>query len=164
MIAGVCNEVLDSGIDDEVEIIFDEHVIFGPRVSFWYPALKEVIELTNPERADRVKKVLPPAPLFRDDRKFVPLQAADILAWLLRTTFSDRVPGLETEWRYPKPTGLEWLAEQLLPLLPASKYSTIWGHERIARIQQLSIEMRDDPKLAHTIVKWRKLLGITPEE
>jgi hypothetical protein len=163
IISGVCNEALDSGIDEEVEIIFDQHVIFGPRVSFWYPALKEMIELTNSERVERVKKILPPVPMFRDDRQFVPLQAADILAWLLRTTFRDRIPGLETAWRYPTPTGFEWLAEELLPSIPPSQYSTIWGHERIARIQELSIEMRNSQEMGEIIVKWQKRLGVTPE-
>jgi len=76
--------------------------------------------------------------MFKDDRDFLPLQAADILAWFLRTSFRDRVPGLETVWRRPARTGFEWLSAELLRDLPHSKYSTIWGHERIADIQRLS--------------------------
>ena len=159
VISGVCNEVLDSGVDEQIEVIFDEHVIFGPRVSLWYPVLKELIELTNNEKLSRIKNILPPAPMFRDDRHFLPLQAADILAWLLRTAFRDRLPGLETAWR-PALTGFEWLAEELLPSIPVSQYSIMWGHEKIARIQKLSIEMRCAPELADTIAKWQKKLGI----
>jgi hypothetical protein len=163
MISAVCNEALDMGIHEQIEIIFDQHVIFGPRVSLWYPALKEMIELTNPERVEQVKSVLPSAPLFRDDKKFPPLQAADILAWLLRHAFSDRIPGSETVWRYPKPSGFEWFSAEILPALPHSKYSTIWGHERIANMHKLSLEMSDSPAMAEMIIKWQKRLGITPE-
>lgn len=163
MISAVCNEALDMGVDEQIEIIFDQHVIFGPRVSLWYPALKEMIELTNPERAERVRNILPSAPLFRDDQKFSPLQAADILAWLLRHAFSDRIPGSETAWRHPQPSGFEWLAEEILPSLQPSKYSTIWGHERIARMHELSLEMSDSPQMAEMIIKWQKRLGIAPE-
>jgi hypothetical protein len=163
MVSAVCNEALDAGIDEQIEIIFDQHVIFGPRVSFWYPASKEFIELTNLERAERVRSILPVSPMFKDDHKFAPLQAADILAWLLRHAFSDRIPGLETVWRYPRPSGFEWLSAQILDSLPCSEYSTIWGHERIANMHKLSLEMGDDPVMAGIIEKWQKQLGIIPE-
>jgi Protein of unknown function (DUF3800) len=163
MISAVCNEAMDMGINEQIEIIFDQHVIFGPRVALWYPALKEMIELTNPERVEQVRNVLPSAPLFRDDQKFAPLQAADILAWLLRHAFSDRIPGSETVWRYPQPSGFEWLSAEIVPSLRRSKYSTIWGHERIANMHKLSLEMSDSPAMAEMLIKWQKLLGITPE-
>lgn len=156
MISAICNEALDVGISEEIEIIFDEHVIFGPRVSHWYPLLKEMIEHTNPERVEQVRTVLPSSIMFRNDKKFVPLQAADVLAWFLRMTFRDRAPGIETVWRSPDPNGFEWLAEKLLASLPKSAYSTIWGHERIANIVELSKEMRNAPEIASLLVKWQK--------
>jgi len=158
MISAICDEALDAGVNEEIEIIFDEHVIFGPRVSYWYPALKELIELTDPERSEQVRRVLPSSIMFRNDKTFVPLQAADILAWFERMTFRDRLPGIETVWRFPDPTGFEWLAEKLLASLPKSAYSTIWGHERIAGMNELSKEMRDDPKMEELLMKWKKRL------
>jgi len=159
IILAVCNEVMDSGTKEELEIIFDEHLIFGPRVSLWYPVIKEMIQTTKDPRVHDVSSIMPTMPMFKDDRKFIPLQAADMLAWFLRTTFRDRVPGLETVWRKPAPMGFGWLASELLRDLPHSKYSTIWGHERIARIQELSREMEPAPEL---LAKWRERLGIRP--
>jgi hypothetical protein len=156
VISGVCNEALDSGTTEEVEIIFDEHLIFGPRVALWYPVVREMFETsTNPDLRN-ISPIMPPAPLFRDDRKFAPLQAADMLAWMMRNAFKDRLPGLESVWR-PAHSGFEWLAAQFLPLIRPSKYSTIWGDKRIARIQELSQEMQYAP---HLLAKWRKQLGI----
>lgn|GEM_PF-1466768 len=156
MIGAICNEVLDSGVNEQVEIIFDEHVIFGPRVAHWYPVTKEMIQTSKNKRINAISHLLPPYPMFRDDKHFVPLQAADILAWLLRNAFMDRLPGLETAW-HPKKTGFEWLAADLLPHIPPSQHSSIWGDEQIARIQKLTREMEVAPEL---LSKWRKQLGI----
>ena len=158
IIAVVCNEVLDSGVNEQVEIIFDEHVIFGPRVALWYPVVKEMIQRSKIEEINAISNILPPHPMFRDDKQFVPLQAADILAWLLRNSFKDRLPGLETAWR-PRETGFEWLADDLLSHIPPSKHSTIWADDSIARMQQLSQEMEIAPEL---LLKWQKQLGIKP--
>jgi hypothetical protein len=132
VISAVCNEVLDSGSSEQVEIIFDQHLIFGPRVALWYPVVKEMFQSSaNPDLRD-ISPIMPPAPMFLDDHQFVPLQAADVLAWLLRNSFKDRLPGLESVWR-PSYSGFEWLAAEFMRAIAPSKYSTIWGDKRIAR-------------------------------
>jgi hypothetical protein len=96
IIGAICNEVLDSGANEPVEIIFDEHFIFGPRIAHWYPVTKEMIQTSKDKRINAISHLLPSHPMFRNDKEFAPLQAADILAWLLRNAFMDRLPGLQT--------------------------------------------------------------------
>jgi hypothetical protein len=60
---------------------------------------------TNPDLRN-ISPIMPAAPLFRNDRQFVPLQAAGMLAWMMRNAFKDRLPGLESVWR-PAYSGFE---------------------------------------------------------
>jgi hypothetical protein len=88
-------------VKEEIEIIFDEHAIFGPRVALWYPALRDTLR-TQPNRDFHdLAEVMPPMPMFRNDSKFPPLQAADVIAWLFRNAFSG------------KRNQFEWIAEEL---------------------------------------------------
>jgi hypothetical protein len=160
VINAVCNEIVSSGTSEQVEIIFDEHVIFGPRVAHWYPVVKEMLQadahMDTPISLLPVWKVMPPYPMFRDDKQFAPLQAADILAWLLRNAFRDRLPGLESVW-HPADTEFDWLAADLLPHIPPSDYSVIYGDSHIARLQELSKQIKFAPEL---MLKWQNRLGI----
>jgi hypothetical protein len=76
IIMAVCYELIDQGATERFEIIFDEKKIFGPRVRAWYPAMR--IWMDPHEDA-----IMPVDPVFRDDKEFVPLQCADLLAWIL---------------------------------------------------------------------------------
>lgn len=72
-----CYELIEQGVKERFEIIFDENVILGPRVKRWYPVFRSQME---PEE----RAIMPIEPIFRDDEQFVPLQVADLLAWLIR--------------------------------------------------------------------------------
>jgi uncharacterized protein DUF3800 len=61
---------------EQIEIIFDEHDKFAPIVRSRYPALRAIVAEREPARA----ALMPPQPWFRDDLKFVVLQAADLVA------------------------------------------------------------------------------------
>jgi hypothetical protein len=76
-IAGVGYEVLALGQKEPLEIFFDENVIFGPRAKAWYPVVRAMQE-------DILQPVLPVEPFFRDDERVLPLQAADLTAWIHR--------------------------------------------------------------------------------
>jgi len=60
-----------------IDFIFDEHGAIGAEAAVWYEAIKS---MQSPE----VSRVLGSSPIFRDDVKVLPLQAADLLAWHLR--------------------------------------------------------------------------------
>ena len=76
-ILAVGYQVLQMGIRQPFEIFFDENVIFGPRAKAWYPVIREIQE-------DVVKQVMPVEPFFRSDKDVLPLQAADLTAWMQR--------------------------------------------------------------------------------
>ena len=139
IMAGVCYDEIDLGVPEEVEIIFDEHLIFRPRLHMWYPLLKARIELYDPA----LKGVLPLQPSFKDDKRFPPLQAADIVAWLFRNAFS----GQRTEF--------EWIATDLTPLVPMSNYRSIFTAERMNRINAMNLDFPIE-----LIRQWEKDLGI----
>jgi hypothetical protein len=60
-----------------IDFIFDEIGKLGPETIRWYPLLKK---LATPA----AKPYIGSPPIFRDDEQFLPLQAADLYAWLVR--------------------------------------------------------------------------------
>lgn len=82
-------EALHQGEKEPCEIFFDEQVIFGPRAKAWYPVVKETAE-------PAAKALMPIEPFFRSDIDVLPLQAADLTAWMHR---KGNTEGLgEFEW------------------------------------------------------------------
>lgn len=147
IVAGVGHEVIDTGVPEPLDLIFDEHAIFSPRINLWYPVMLEMVrELDDPALA----RVLPLFPMFRDDKEFLPLQPSDVIAWLFRMSWS----GYRTEF--------EWIASELAPVIEMSRYSTIYDGERLgeleARISEAQKHMTPE-----RIARWNKKLGITPK-
>lgn len=97
-------EILRRGETEPVEIFFDENVIFGPRAKAWYPVIRAMQE-------EILKPVMPVEPFFRSDRDVLPLQAADLTAWIDRRADEG---GLGK---------FEWLYEAIknIPMSPLSK-------------------------------------------
>lgn len=77
ILMGVCFDLLERGHNEQCEVIFDEHLIFGPRARLWYPVIKSAIDPAEVH-------VFPTEPIFKNDENTMPLQAADLLAWLFR--------------------------------------------------------------------------------
>lgn len=69
------------GIDSACDFIFDEQVGFSGEVMRQWPQFKQILQ-TVP-RSDIASFVGSP-PIFRDEKKFLPLQAADLYAWQVR--------------------------------------------------------------------------------
>jgi len=105
ILSGVCYEMIDTLVPERFEVIFDEHVIFRPRIAVWYPLVREMIGELHDEALGRI---LPESPLFRSDEEFLPLQASDVIAWLFRMAYSDQ------------PNEFGWIAEELIPVIPMS--------------------------------------------
>ncbi len=76
-IGAACFELWSRGETEHFEVIFDENPKFGQRAKRWFPAVRNL--MPNPMRS-----ILPVEPLFKDDKDFVPLQAADMIAWFAR--------------------------------------------------------------------------------
>ncbi len=128
-----------------MEMIFDEHVIIGPRVKIWYPLIKESFKGRSEYEMDRLHDILPQEPMFKDDQEYLPLQAADLIAWLFRMAWS----GNRNEF--------EWIAVELSSVIPMSEYSSVFTAERMQRIKAISLQMNFPPDLINS---WQKRLGI----
>lgn len=145
MLSAVCYEILDSFSNEQIEVIFDTHLIFAPRLKLWYPVIVEAMGCSKDEDIRHLSKTLPPDPMFRDDEQYVPLQASDMLAWLFRMAFS----GQRNQF--------EWIATELAPLIPMSKYSTVLTAERMDRQHAMSSEIDFPDEL---VEKWVENLGL----
>jgi hypothetical protein len=77
MILSACAELLAAGQTERFEIIFDEHKSLGPKARRWYPFIEAAVPATY-------RKILPVEPIFRTDNEFLPLQASDLMAGLMR--------------------------------------------------------------------------------
>jgi hypothetical protein len=95
--AAVANAVSAIGIRERYEIFFDENNIFGPRAKAWYPIIKTLL-------SEEMQEVMPIEPFFRSDADVLPLQAADLLAWMVRQR---KVGGDAC------PFAFDWLDEEL---------------------------------------------------
>jgi hypothetical protein len=62
--------------DVDVDYIFDDQGAIGARAALWWDLMKNTVQ---PDRA----ALFGNPPTFRDDRRFLPLQAADLYAWLM---------------------------------------------------------------------------------
>jgi hypothetical protein len=74
---GACFSAFDRRENQRCELIFDEHPSLGDRVKTWYPVARAFL-------SERERRISPVEPLTQDDKEFMPLQAADMVAWLQR--------------------------------------------------------------------------------
>lgn len=65
------------GEEVDCDVIFDEQGAIGANAAFWFDRMKEL-------SAEMGRPLLINRPYFRDDKKFRPLQAADMFAWFAR--------------------------------------------------------------------------------
>lgn len=92
-----CMELLARGETAPFEMFFDDHKSLGQRAKEWFPVLRMVMW---PE----ARALLPAEPQFKDDKDFLPLQAADIIAWLQRNANAERPT--DVSWLEPEFTNL----------------------------------------------------------
>ncbi len=67
-------------LPERYELIFDINRIYGPRAHQHYAALAMTIEEKYPNES----QILPVDVMFRDDKEFLPLQAADLIVGCIR--------------------------------------------------------------------------------
>jgi len=140
VLAGIGLEACDWNAE-RVEVIFDEQDKYSELIRNVYPFFRSRLD---PE----LQKVLPSEPMFRPDHDFLPLQAADMLAWLLRNATNGR----RTEW--------EWIATELMPSIPMSEHSSFYTHERLENVRRLADEVEMNLTV-EDIVELRRLYELT---
>ncbi|HEV8241413.1 MAG TPA: DUF3800 domain-containing protein [Thermoanaerobaculia bacterium] len=152
-IKAICEDLAERGIQEPVEIIFDEQCISGPKAKLWYPLIRAAALHDDPD--DPAAAIMPVEPLFRSDQDAPPLQAADMLAWLLRRSSANNWPAIEHVERTgrepathpPEPGDFAWLAsEDLLAAVEFSSHVQFLTRERMERIAaDADRRYRDDP-------------------
>lgn len=135
----LCLDLVERGCSSQMEVVFDEHSIFRPRAVPWYPLVRTF--MNNPAEI----AVMPPWPLFSTDAESPPLQAADMLAWLMRRSMNKHW-GVIDEW---EPTGelgycppdppnyFGWLVEEELRFVEMSPHSQFLTKQRLVGITDL---------------------------
>lgn len=118
-IAAICFSLWDKGHRERFEIIFDEDVIFGPRAKLWYPVIRTIMEHREPEAAT----IMPVDPIFRSDDEFLPIQAADLYAWVIRKKHDD-----------PSFDRFDWLFNEELMAVELSEYAQYYDRQRMTDV------------------------------
>lgn len=137
IIAAVGFHLLERNHTEKFEIIFDENVIFGPRAKKWYPLVRDV---ALPD----LSELLPAQPTFENDHEHMPLQAADLFAWLIRRAQN----GHQTQ-------EFSWVVDEI-PNIRPSEHVQIVDRARMQRMVEQSYEYTFS---SETLAKWKALLG-----
>jgi len=139
----VCFELRDRGIRERFEIIFDEKKTMVDDVLRWYPAV--VAHLSAAERA-----IMPLLPVFRNDTEWLPLQAADLIAWPLRRHFG------KTANRFA------WLGEAM-PATRVSKYAREYNRDFYKDLARKAAAMEGQPHEQDFLDVLNDVLGIVDD-
>lgn len=139
MILAVCYDLLESGERERFEIVFDEHLSLGPKVKRWYPLVRSYME---PD----AQAILPVDPTFKNDSAFVPLQAADMMAWFCRRDQSF------------EPHSFGWLAS-VFSKVEVSEHSQFLDLKRMQGWIDMARNLEDRLSVEE-VLAGRKLLGL----
>jgi hypothetical protein len=136
-IMGACFDLWDMGLREQFDFIVDEHPSLGAKTAAWYPVVKKIVP-------EPMRSIMPVAPIQRDDKSFMPLQAADMIAGLERLAVEGK-------------SGFAWLEECFSSVVRASRCVRInkaW-YERNAAI----VKATDFQPSAESLVELERLGG-----
>ncbi len=86
IISQTCYYLWEEGEREQFEFIIDEHPSLGALTKSWYPVARALVE--QPHRS-----IMPVDPITKNDEQFMPLQAADMIAWLQHASNSGKGAG-----------------------------------------------------------------------
>ncbi len=136
LIARFCDDCVHRGITERVKIAFDTNLIFGLKAKKWYQIVRDIAPISH-------RRILPVEPTFEDDLDALPLQAADMLAYL-RTHRLNRHKK-EFQWLEQQLDGIRHIPCQVLTA------------NRIANIVKGQYQNQITPRL---LIKWRDRFGL----
>jgi hypothetical protein len=123
---------IDSGVEEVIEILFDEDIDRRSRLEIGFKYFLDTMRRRTPQF---LPLLINEGPEFRDDKRVLPLQAADLLAWHLRRAYfeSDRdgIPCQNPVWLELRREGMEYqdfiyTESQWLDLLERMYNSTLY--------------------------------------
>lgn len=144
-IMATCFALWDMGSRERFEIVFDQDVIFGPRAKAWYPVIRAICQHREPDEA----QILPVEPRFETDDEWLPLQAADLMAWCIRDATD----------KPTQPSSFEWLLGEM-PNLQGTDYSQYYDRERMESVWAQTEEILKGKTLPAEVAKaYRETFG-----
>lgn len=126
---GVLSHLTGLGILERFEMFFDENGVYGRKAREWYPVIRGDFLRSADPLARMQLDLLPVEPLFKTDTEFLPLQAADMLAWLIRRDIGEAS------------SPFDWLLPEVLAV-PMSAHSWIFDQELLEYFQAESERRR----------------------
>lgn len=121
-----------------IEFIFDQQPAFEADVLRWFTALRDVT--VAPGMTIPISDVVEGTPTFKDEKKAIPLQAADMVAWNHRRFWSTALYGEDFTWYLPLCQTIEaiptfhirteddWLRAEFLRLMAALPEAGAYYH------------------------------------
>lgn len=129
VLSGVAREQRKLGIEYPVDFIFDEQVMEKGKIVDAWGAFKI-------NASDDTRELIGSVPQFLDDKKFKPLQAADLIAWWIRHLATKSLGGKE-------PNAVPWRAKREIP-----GFQFHYGEARL-------LEAREGPSSVTSPFFWR---------
>lgn len=120
--------------DNTIKFVFDQQLGFSDDFIVWWPALKHVAETQG------LLAFLDAAPIWEDEKKFLPLQAADLFVWEYRNFFfSNKLLVVPTTKFFRRLQHIETISHSFT--------LRTMGAIRDALMRILARELRDRPSL-----------------
>jgi hypothetical protein len=90
-ISAACVHLWKQGEREQFDFIVDEHPSLGPPTKIWYPVVRAA--MPQPHRS-----IMPVEPMTKKAVEFMPLQAADLIAWRQRSANSNSPKSDQFAW------------------------------------------------------------------
>lgn len=144
-----CFELFERGERTPCKMVFDTQKIFGPKAQRWFPVVRAAFS-DDPEVC-----IMPDVPLFADDKSCMPLQAADMLAWVMRSSTTADWPAYERlvegdgiAHGNVRPHPFEVTVGEELCRMPLSRHSQFLTPNRLRGIRDKTVEFLRDGTVA----------------
>lgn len=122
------------GIVEPCDFIFDTQGAFSTEAMQWWPHFKRTVQLSS--KSDLAKFVGDP-PIFRDEKAFLPLQAADLYAWQVRNHYVEN-------HRVPNQTLVVPMNRILQMLNPIPAINREFSTAEVIRLREHLLKAKDD--------------------
>jgi hypothetical protein len=121
VVAGVAREQKKYGMENPIDFVFDDQVMEKDKIVRAWDSLK-----ANADSRDLIGSV----PTFLDDKKFKPLQAADLAAWWIRKLATEEPDGVRR-------VNMPWKASKRIP-----GFQFHYNESRLRAVREATIASR----------------------
>jgi hypothetical protein len=146
ILVAIQKDLDERGVSGPFDPIFDRNDVFGRKARVLYPLIRDSVN-------DKLKISLPYDAAFKDDQSFPPLQAADMLAYLLRRSWNSKSHAYNEDF--------DWMLTELWPHINHSPQSLMLCAHNIDLLVKLKGWNDSLPIPEEAIRKWQDEVGIS---